>query len=114
MAMTAQVKSELASTQTTKTCCRKAEVSTTLRFAGGLHIISGKVVVEAELDTGAAVRRLRTDIAEIFGHQAEVAMVQGNGIRKGSRYRSEERRVGKGGVSTCSYRWARYDQKKKK
>ena len=50
MAMTAQVKAELANTQITKTCCRKAEVSTTLRFAGGLHIVSGKIVVEAELD----------------------------------------------------------------
>lgn len=86
MAMTAQVKSELASTQTTKTCCRKAEVSTTLRFAGGLHIVSGRIVVEAELDTGAAARRLRTDIAEVFGHPAEVAVVQGAGLKRGNRY----------------------------
>src|SRR5215207_4567317 len=86
MAMTAQVKAELANTQITKTCCRKAEVSTMLRFAGGLHIVSGKIVVEAELDTGAAARRLRKDIADVFGHQSDVAMVQGNGIRKGSRY----------------------------
>ncbi|HEY0645567.1 MAG TPA: DNA-binding protein WhiA, partial [Nocardioides sp.] len=35
MAMTAQVKAELASTQITKTCCRKAEVASMLRFAGG-------------------------------------------------------------------------------
>src|SRR5436190_425829 len=86
MAMTAQVKAELANTTITKTCCRKAEVSTMLRFAGGLHIVSGKIVVEAELDTGAAARRIRTNIAEVFGHQSDVAMVQGNGIRKGSRY----------------------------
>src|SRR5688572_749140 len=86
MAMTAQVKAELASTQITKTCCRKAEVASMLRFAGGLHIVSGKIVVEAELDTGAAARRLRKDIAEVYGHSAEFAMVQGNGIRKGSRY----------------------------
>ena len=86
MAMTAQVKSELANTQTTKTCCRKAEVATMLRFAGGLHIVNGKIVVEAELDTGAAARRLRTDVAEVYGHQSDVVMVQGNGIRKGSRY----------------------------
>ena len=84
MAMTAQVKAEIANTHITKTCCRKAEVSTMLRFAGGLHIVSGKIVVEAELDTGAAARRLRKDIAEVFGHQSDVAMVQGNGIRKGS------------------------------
>jgi DNA-binding protein WhiA len=86
MAMTAQVKSELASTQTTKTCCRKAEVSTMLRFAGGLHIVDNRIVVEAELDTGAAARRLRTDIAEVYGHKSEVVVVQGNGIRKGTRY----------------------------
>ncbi len=86
MAMTAQVKSELASSVVTKTCCRKAEVSTMLRFAGGIHIVSGRIVVEAELDTGGAARRLRRDIAEMFGHNAEVAVVQGAGIRRGSRY----------------------------
>ena len=68
MAMTAQVKAELATTQITKTCCRKAEVASMLRFAGGLHIVSGRIVVEAELDTGAAARRLRKDIAEVYGH----------------------------------------------
>jgi hypothetical protein len=86
MAMTAQVKSELASSVVTKTCCRKAEVSTMLRFAGGIHIVSGRIVVEAELDTGGAARRLRRDIAEMFGHNSEVAVVQGAGIRRGSRY----------------------------
>ncbi|HET6940190.1 MAG TPA: DNA-binding protein WhiA, partial [Nocardioides sp.] len=86
MAMTAQVKSELASIHITKTCCRKAEVASMLRFAGGLHIVNGKIVVEAELDTGAAARRLRSDVSEVFGHESDVVMVQGNGIRKGSRY----------------------------
>ena len=86
MAMTAQVKAELASTTVTKTCCRKAEVSSMLRFAGGLHIVSGQIVVEAELDTGAAARRLRRDIAEIYGHTSDVVVVSGHGIRKSSRY----------------------------
>ena len=54
MAMTAQVKAELAGTQVTKACCRKSEVSSMLRFAGGLHIVSGRIVVEAELDTEGA------------------------------------------------------------
>ena len=86
MAMTAQVKAELASTPVTKVCCRKAEVASTLRFAGGLHIVGGRIVVEAELDTGAAARRLRKDISEIYGQSSDVVMVQGNGLRKGSRY----------------------------
>ncbi|MDQ3157604.1 MAG: DNA-binding protein WhiA [Actinomycetota bacterium] len=86
MAMTAQVKAELASTTITKVCCRKAEVSSMLRFAGGLHIVSGRIVVEAELDTGAAARRLRKDIAEIYGHGSEILVVQGTGLRKGTQY----------------------------
>jgi len=86
MAMTAQVKAELASTSVTKSCCRKAEVSSTLRFAGGLHIVSGRIVVEAELDTGAAARRLRRDIQEIYGHPSEVVVVSSAGIRRGTRY----------------------------
>ena len=86
MAMTAQVKAELAAVPVSRTCCRKAEVTATLRFAGGLHIVSGRVVVEAELDTGAAARRLRREIAEVYGHVADLGMVTGNGIRRGSRY----------------------------
>lgn len=86
MAMTAQVKAELASTTITKSCCRKAEVSSILRFSGGLHIVSGRIVVEAELDTGAAARRLRKDIAEIYGHDSEILVMQNAGIRKDTHY----------------------------
>jgi DNA-binding protein WhiA len=86
MALTAQVKDELARLQVDKTSCRKAEVSATLRFAGGLHIISGRIVIEAELDTGAAARRLRTAIAEVYGHASDVIVVSGGGLRRGNRY----------------------------
>ena len=86
MAMTAQVKSELAGITVTKSSCRKAEASTMLRFAGGLHIVGGKIVVEAELDTGAAARRLRKDLAEVYGHQSEVVVVSGGGLKSGTRY----------------------------
>ena len=51
MAM-ASVKDRLARLDITKSCCRKAEVSALLRFGGGLHIVNGRIVVEAELDTG--------------------------------------------------------------
>jgi DNA-binding protein WhiA len=86
MAMTAQVKSELAGISVTKSSCRKAEASTMLRFAGGLHIVGGKIVVEAELDTGAAARRLRKDLLEVYGHQSEVVVVSGGGLKSGTRY----------------------------
>src|ERR671932_275959 len=63
MAMTAQVKAELATVKVTKPCCRKAEVA-----------------------TGAAARRLRTDIADVFGHSSDLVVVNGNGLRRGTRY----------------------------
>ena len=86
MAMTAQVKAELANTNVTKTCCRKSEVSSMLRFADSLHLVNGGIVVEAELDTGAAARRLRRDIAEVFGHDSEVVLLKSNGLRRGTHY----------------------------
>ena len=52
---------------------RRAEVAALLRFAGGLHIVSGRVVVEAEVDTGVIARRLRKDIFELYGYNARGA-----------------------------------------
>jgi len=86
MAMTASVKDELSRVAVTKVSARKAEVSAMLRFAGGLHIVAGRVIVEAELDTGVVARRLRREIAELFGHTAEVSMLAASGIRKNARY----------------------------
>ena len=86
MALTAQVKDELARLPVGKTSHRKAEVSATLRFAGGLHIISGRIVIEAELDTAIAARRLRQFVSEVYGHASDVVVVSGGGLRRGTRY----------------------------
>src|SRR6266571_637399 len=86
MALTSLVKDELSRVTVLKPCCRKAEVSTLLRFAGGLHLAAGHIVVEAELDTGAAARRLRKDIIEMFGHSSELIVLAPSGLRKGNRY----------------------------
>ena len=82
MAMTSLVKDELSRVSVLKPCCRKAEVSTLLRFAGGLHLAAGRIVVEAELDTGSAARRLRKDLAEVFGHASELLVLAPGGLRK--------------------------------
>ncbi|CAA9435122.1 MAG: Transcription_WhiA [uncultured Quadrisphaera sp.] len=86
MALTAQVKDELSRLQVLKSAERRAEVSALLRFAGGLHIVSGRVVVEAELDAGNTARRLRRELAEVYGASSEVLVVAGGGLRRGSRY----------------------------
>ena len=84
--MTEAVKDELGRLAISKPCCRKAEVSALLRFAGGLHVAAGKIIVEVELDAAQTARRLRKDISEIFGHESELSVVSSSGIRKGSRY----------------------------
>ena len=86
MAMTAAVKDELSRLPITKKCCRKAEVSALLRFAGGLHLTGGKVVVEVELDTAQSARRLRKEISEVYGHESDLTVVSPGGMRKASRY----------------------------
>jgi DNA-binding protein WhiA len=84
--MTQQVKSELATLEVLKPELRKAEVASLLRFANGLHIAGGRIVVEAELDTGGAARRLRTAIAELFGFPSDFVVITGSGLRRGTRY----------------------------
>lgn len=86
MALTAQVKEELAQVVVETMSCRKAELSATLRFAGGLHLISKRIVIEAELDTLSAANRVRDAISEIYGHKSELIVVSGSGIKKGDRF----------------------------
>jgi DNA-binding protein WhiA len=57
-----------------------------LRFAGGLHIVSGRVVIEAEVDMGSTARRLRKDIHDLYGYNSVVHVLSASGIRKSTRY----------------------------
>ncbi len=86
MAMTSAVKDELSRLTITKPCCRKAEMASLLRFAGGLHLVSGKIVIEADLDAGSTARRLRKEIAEVYGHASDVHVIAPGGLRKGNRW----------------------------
>ena len=86
MAMTAAVKDELSRLTVTRPCCRKAEMAALLRFAGSLHLVEGKIVVEAELDTGSTARRLRKEVAEVYGHASDMQVLSSGGLRKGNRY----------------------------
>ncbi|CAN1544000.1 whiA Putative sporulation transcription regulator WhiA [Mycobacteriaceae bacterium] len=86
MAMTAEVKDELSRLVVNSVSARRAEVAALLRFAGGLHIVAGRVVVEAEVDLGSVARRLRKDIHDLYGYSAAVHVLSASGIRKGTRY----------------------------
>jgi DNA-binding protein WhiA len=84
--MTAEVKDELSRLIINSVSARRAEVAALLRFAGGLHIVAGRVVVEAEVDLGVIARRLRKDIYDLYGYNAVVHVMSASGIRKSTRY----------------------------
>jgi DNA-binding protein WhiA len=86
LALTADVKDELARVEVSKTTVRAAELATILRFSGGLHLISGRIAVESELDSTHLARRVRKDLAELYGVRSDVSMISGSGIRKSSHY----------------------------
>lgn len=86
MAMTADVKDELSRIEVSKVCCRKAEAVALLRYGGALHLVDGRIVIEAEFDTGTIARRLRATLREVYGKESELVVVQPAGLRRGSKY----------------------------
>ena len=82
VALTQKVKSELAGVPAPHSSVARAEIATMLRFAGGLHLVGGRIVVEAEFDTGAAARRLRAFVAELFSLESELLVINGSGLRR--------------------------------
>ena len=86
MALTAAIKEELARVPAGNSLVRAAELATILRFCGGLHLISGRIAIEVELDSATLARRLTRAIAELYGIQAELSVVSASGLRKNSGY----------------------------
>ncbi|MDF1487850.1 DNA-binding protein WhiA [Tessaracoccus caeni] len=86
MALTQKVKSELAAVPAAQPNARRAEAISLLRFGGGLHLVAGSIVVEAELDTSAAARRLRRFLAELYSVESELMVINASGLRRGTRY----------------------------
>lgn len=86
MALTADVKEELAQLAVTKTTVRAAELATVLRFAGGLYLISDRVAVEVELDTPSIAHRVRKDLVELYGMRSDAAVLSPGGVRKTTAY----------------------------
>ncbi|SDL62637.1 DNA-binding protein WhiA [Tessaracoccus oleiagri] len=86
MALTQKLKAELASVATPQADVRRAEAIAMLRFGGGLHLVGGRIVIEAELDTAAAARRLRTFLADLYDASSELMVINPSGIHRNPRY----------------------------
>lgn len=86
LALTADVKEELSRVEVSKTTVRAAELATILRFSGGLHLISGRIAIESELDTAILARRVRKDLAELYGVRSDVQVIAASGLRRTNQY----------------------------
>ncbi|PRI12028.1 DNA-binding protein WhiA [Leucobacter massiliensis] len=84
MLSTPEVKSELVRFPVQRTSERTAEVATVLRLAGGLHTISGRIALEAELHTPQIVQRVRKDLAELYGVRSEAKQLPPSSTRPGA------------------------------
>jgi DNA-binding protein WhiA len=82
LALTTDVKAELTRVQETRTSVRAAELASILRFSGGLHVISGRIAIEAELETPELATRVRRDLAELYGMRSEGTVVSPSGSRR--------------------------------
>lgn len=69
--MSIEVKEELGRVTCESASARKAEVAALLRCGGGLRILNGRLVVEAQVDLASTVGRLRTDLGQLFAASAE-------------------------------------------
>lgn len=86
MALTALVKDELAGLEVPKSSTRQAEVATVLRLTHALHLVSGRIQIEAELDHLAAAQRTKEAIEELYGHPCELQSVTGGALKRGGHY----------------------------
>lgn len=84
VALTQAIKEELAALPAGKAQERAAELATVLRFCGGLHLISGRIAIEVELDSATLARRLALAISELYGIRAELTTVAASGLRRTS------------------------------
>lgn len=72
MGLSEQMRDELAAYTEPKGALRAAELATILRFAGGLHRISGRLVVEVDCESQAVADLVTRDLTELFGAEVEV------------------------------------------
>ncbi|CAG7617894.1 DNA-binding protein WhiA [Leucobacter soli] len=84
MPSTPDVKNELVRIPVPHAGERIAELATILRLAGGLHTISGRIALEAELHTPAIVQRVRKDLAEIYGVRSDAKQMPAASTRPGA------------------------------
>ncbi len=85
MTLTDRLKAELLALPVGPTAIRAAELASLLRFAGGLHVISGRIAVEVEVDTPQLADRVAAEIQTLFGVKARRGTSPASGAGKPER-----------------------------
>jgi DNA-binding protein WhiA len=74
--LTIAVKNDIVQAGGERQSARLAELSAILRFAGGLHLISGQLAVEVELDHIETAKKVRRELRELLGFATDAAVMQ--------------------------------------
>ena len=75
MAMTSVVKDELSRVRCSSPAAARPRYPRCCGSPAACTCRAARIVIEAELDTGAAARRLRKDMTEVFGHPSELIVL---------------------------------------
>lgn len=86
MSLTTDIKDELARVPVTRQSAKAAEVSALLRFAGEMQSITGRLVIEVNLDSMAVARRLQDFISQLYDTEVQVHTVTPGGARKAPKF----------------------------
>ncbi|WJY92343.1 Putative sporulation transcription regulator WhiA [Corynebacterium faecale] len=86
MSLTTDIKDELTRVSVTRQSAKAAEVSALLRFSGELQSVTGRLIIEVNLDSPAGAQRLRDFIRQLYDTEVQVHTVTPTGARKHPRY----------------------------
>jgi DNA-binding protein WhiA len=86
MSLTTRVKDELVAVDDPSSSIRVAEIATLMRFAGVMHLVSGKLAIDVELDHLPSAQRLRKAIHAAFGLQSGAKTSPANANKKVETY----------------------------
>jgi DNA-binding protein WhiA len=86
VALTADLKYELARLKPTAGELRLAELSVILRFTASVHVVNATMILEAEFDSSQLANRVKSELTDLFGIESKVDILHATGIRKASRH----------------------------
>lgn len=86
MSLTREIREELAQLPVTKADLAATELAVMLRLAGGLNLVGGRILVEAEVDSSLVMERIREYLKHMYRVEPQVISVSGGALRKGDRY----------------------------